>query len=108
MANAKDGVLSLAIEKGATTPRGSQMFDDAINHFGLENIRAIQAKWVPAMLSNLDTFNKLVRSGMAPAEAAAATFTGKMAARYEFTKVAEVKTVGQPGSYTNVEITFTR
>ncbi|MFI0421102.1 RHS repeat-associated core domain-containing protein [Spongiactinospora sp. 9N601] len=108
IASAKDGVLRLAIERGPTTPRGSQMFDDAVKHFGVERIRAIEGKWISKMPSNLNTFNELVRGGLTPAEAAAATFTGKMAARYGFTTVARIRTVGRPGVYTNVEVLFTR
>ncbi|MEU6426024.1 hypothetical protein ABZ860_08975 [Microbispora sp. NPDC046973] len=108
MATAKDGVLSLAIEKGPTTPRGSQMFDDGVNHFGVENISAIEGKWVPAMPSNLNTFNQMVRGGMPLEEAAANAFTGKMAARHGFTNVQAQNVVGDPGAYTNVLVRFAR
>ncbi|WP_410614097.1 hypothetical protein [Amycolatopsis sp. lyj-109] len=109
LANIRDGVMSLAIEKGPTTPRGAQMFDDAISNFGVENVAAIQGKWVTNMPSNLNTFNDLTRSGaMTVEQAAAATFTGKMAARFGFTKIEVVKTIGSPGAYTDVEVLFTK
>lgn len=96
----KDGVLSLAIEKGPTTPSGGQMFGDAVNNFGTDNINAVAGKWVRAMPSNLNTFNDLVRSGMSPEEAAASTFTGKMAARFGFTDVSITSLSGEPGADT--------
>ncbi|MFE9333049.1 DUF6531 domain-containing protein [Streptomyces sp. NPDC006925] len=108
IANVKDGVLSLAIEKGPTTPRGAQMFDDAIRHFGPEKLNAVEGKWVPAMPSNLNTFNEKVRSGLTPQEAAADTFTGKMAARHGFGRVEVVKLEGPLGHYTNVQVRFIR
>ncbi|WP_158710361.1 hypothetical protein [Streptomyces sp. NRRL F-5126] len=108
MANVNNGVLSLAIEKGPTTPRGAQMFDDAINHFGAENLNAIEGKWVRAMPSNLNTFNEMVRGGMSPEQAAGSTFTGKMAARHGFGNVQVTKAVGEPGAYTDVQVLFTR
>jgi Pretoxin HINT domain len=104
----KDGVLSLAIEKGPTTPNGGQMFTDAVNNFGADNINGIAGKWVRAMPSNLNTFNDLVRSGMSPEEAAASTFTGKMAARFGFTDVSITSLSGEPGAYTDVQALFTR
>jgi hypothetical protein len=102
----ENGVLSLAIEKGPTTPSGGQMFTDAVNNFGVDNINAIEGKWIRAMPSNLNTFNDLVRSGMSPEEAAASTFTGKMAARFGFTEVTITNMAGEPGAYTNVEALF--
>lgn len=104
----KDGVLSLAIEKGPTTPSGGQMFADAVNNFGTDNINAVAGKWVRAMPSNLNTFNDLVGSGMSPEEAAASTFTGKMAARFGFTDASITSLSGEPGAYTDVQALFTR
>ncbi|MDT0347764.1 hypothetical protein [Streptomyces litchfieldiae] len=84
------------------------MFDEVMNHFGPENITAVQAKWVPAMPSNLETFNSMVGVGMTPEMAAASTFTGRMAARYGFTEVGQISTEGPLGAFTNVEELFTR
>ncbi|WP_322755724.1 hypothetical protein [Frankia sp. Cas3] len=108
MASIDNGVLSLAIEKGPTTPSGAQMFADVMNHFGADNIVAIEGKWVSAMPSNLNTFNEMVGSGMNLEDAAASTFTGRMAARYGFTGVRVVKATGDLGRYTNVQVLFTR
>jgi hypothetical protein len=79
-----------------------------MNYFGVGNVKAIEGKWVAAMPSNLITFNRLTSEGMSAAEAAAQTFTGKMAARYGFTKVNVGQLKGNPGNYTNVEVTFTK
>ncbi len=106
--NPEDGNLSLAIEKGVGTPRGGQMFADAINHFGINNINGIEGKWVPAMPTNLNAFNENILGGMTPEEAASNTFTGTMAARYGFTDVQILNLVGEPGAYTNVQVLFTR
>jgi hypothetical protein len=108
MASLKDGVLDLAIEKGPTTPSGAEMFTAAVDHFGVDNIEAIEGKWVQAMPDNLNTFNELVGEGMSEEDATASTFTGKMAARFGFTTVQITKLVGEPGSYTNVQVLFTR
>lgn len=54
------------------------------------------------------TFNDLVWSGMSPEEAAASTFTGKMAARFGFTDVSITSLSGEPGAYTDVQALFTR
>jgi Pretoxin HINT domain len=102
------GVASFAIEKGPTTPNGAQMFDDAMAHFGADNVNAIEGKWVTAMPSNLNTFNTLTAAGASAEDAAAQTFTGKMAARYGFLRVEIKSLVGSPGSYTNVEVLFTK
>ncbi|WP_234535852.1 hypothetical protein [Streptomyces shenzhenensis] len=41
-----------------------------------------------------------------PEDAARATFTGKMAAKYGFTKVTIEETVGSPGEYTAAKVVF--
>lgn len=84
------------------------MFDDAMNHFGVDKVFAIEGKWVPAMPSNLITFNRLTAEGATAEMAAAQTFTGKMAAKYGFTRVRMGLLQGSPGKYTNVEVTFTK
>jgi hypothetical protein len=60
------------------------------------------------MPSNLNTFNDPVQSGMSPEEAAASTFTGKMAARFGFTDVSITSLSGEPGAYTDAQALFTR
>ncbi len=108
MADAQDGVLEIAVERNDSTTRGYQMFDDVMSHFGAENIQKIEGKWVPAMPTNLNKFNQLIREGMTVEEAAAQTFTGRNAARYGFTKISKVTLEGEPGNYKNVRIDFER
>ncbi|MEU0741177.1 ALF repeat-containing protein, partial [Streptomyces sp. NPDC006134] len=108
MAAARDGVLDIAVERNDSTTKGYQMFDDVMAHFGAENLRRIESKWVPAMPTNLNEFNKLIRGGKSLEEAAAATFTGRNAARYGFTKIRIVEAEGEPGHYTNVRVDFDR
>ncbi|MER7815859.1 ALF repeat-containing protein, partial [Streptomyces sp. NPDC096153] len=106
LADAKDGVLSLAVERNDSTTKGYQMFDDVMAHYGPENIEAIEGKWVTKMPTNLDAFNKAIREGKTPEEAAAGAFTGRNAARYGFTEVEIKKTEGAAGHYTNVEVVY--
>jgi hypothetical protein len=108
IADAKDGVLSMAVERNGSTTKGYQMFDDVMAHFGPDKIKAIEAKWVSSMPTNLNKFNELIRAGKTPEEAAAGAFTGRNAARYGLTKVRVTKAKGQPGHYTDVEVLFER
>ncbi len=102
----EDGTLSLIVERGPGTPSGREMFDDVLAHFGRENINAIEAKWVPAMPTNLDRFNELLRDGRSVDDAARATWTGRRAADLGFNNVSVLNLSGSPGSYTNVEVRF--
>ncbi|MGX1853640.1 hypothetical protein [Streptomyces sp. NPDC055299] len=86
------------------------MFTEVMEHFGPENVTAFEAKWVPAMPTNLDKFNANLRAGMSYEEAAANTFTGHMTAKYGLTEVTVDKSSlrGEFGHYTNVEPVFSR
>lgn len=110
MANLDGGTLSMAVESGKGSPRGGQMFSEVMDHFGPENVTSFEAKWVPAMPSNLDKFNENLRAGMSYEDAAANTFTGKMTAKYGLTDVTVNKSTlrGDFGHYTNVEPIFSR
>ncbi|MGK4579086.1 hypothetical protein [Kitasatospora sp. HPMI-4] len=110
IADLNNGALSMAVERGGSSVSGGQMFADVMNHFGPENVTSFQAKWVPAMPSNLDAFNANLRAGMSYEDAAANTFTGHMAGKYGMTAVAvdRSRLVGEFGNYTNVEPVFSR
>jgi hypothetical protein len=110
IAEVNNGVLTMIIEGDAYSPRGGQMFTDVMNHFGAENVRRFDAKWVTKMPTNLDAFNANLRKGMSFEDAAANTFTGHMCAKYGLTKVTvdQSKLVGRFGAYTDAEPTFSR
>jgi RHS repeat-associated protein len=105
-----NGTLTMAIEKGAGSPPGGQMFDEVMQHFGPENVTSFAAKWVPAMPTNLDAFNANLRAGMSYEDAAAKTFTGHMVGKYGLTDVDPnvAKLQGEFGHYTNAEPVFSR
>ena len=103
----ESGVLNLGIEVRPTTPRGSQMFAEAMKHIGPE-VHAIRGTWGTSMPDNLNTFNRLLIEGKTFEEAARATFTGTMAKRYGFSKVQVERLKGSYGSYSNVTVVFSR
>ncbi|MET9076997.1 RICIN domain-containing protein [Streptomyces sp. NPDC004232] len=105
----KKGLFGFAIEaiKGAS-PRGSEMFNAALAHFG-DAVEGIKGYWQDGgtLSDNLNSFNAAVRGGASLKEAALnETFTGKMAARAGFTEVEITELRGMPGHYTNVGVTF--
>jgi hypothetical protein len=110
IAEVNDGVLTMIIEGDAYSPRGGHMFADVMSHFGAENVRRFDAKWVTKMPTNLDAFNANLRKGMSFEDAAVNTFTGYMCAKYGLTKVTvdRSKLVGSFGAYTDVAPTFSR
>lgn len=101
------GVLNLGIETGPSTPRGAEMFAEAMKNVGPEVI-AIRGKWNPSMPDNLNSFNQLLKEGKTFEEAARSTFTGKMAKRYGYSKVEVEKLEGFFGEYTNAQVLFRR
>ncbi|WP_437576463.1 hypothetical protein [Sorangium sp. So ce887] len=84
----KDGFLDLYIKAGPGTPRGSQMFKEALDAFG-SNVKGIRGTWLGGgdLASNFDSFGAALKSGLTPEQAAFKTFTGKMAYRAGFTRV---------------------
>ncbi|MBX3740248.1 MAG: hypothetical protein KF712_04610 [Akkermansiaceae bacterium] len=109
----EDGVITYGIKTPAENSpvRGKELFDRMMEHFG-ERVKAIRAEWYcddPAdndPRSNIHTANQLTSTGKAMDEAAAATFTGKMAARHGFTAAKVMETRGTPGNYTKVIVIF--
>ncbi|MFI5783563.1 hypothetical protein, partial [Nocardia sp. NPDC051570] len=108
VAELKNGRMTMAIDNGEGTVRGRQMFEDAMDYFGPKYVMAFDAKWNTGMSTNLDAFNANIRAGMSIQDAATNTFTGHMAAEYGLTRVAPGPMKGEPGHYTNVEVTFER
>jgi hypothetical protein len=88
----RDGILKLAIfsdnkHNPPLTPRGGEMFDEAMRAFG-PNVKGIRGNWFgtdPKMSDNFDSFKAALKSGLPPEEAALHTFTGHMAAKWGFT-----------------------
>ncbi|SOD84404.1 polymorphic toxin-type HINT domain-containing protein [Streptomyces sp. Ag109_G2-15] len=105
----KDGLFGLAIEAVKNEePRGCEMFNAALAHFG-DAVKGIKGYWQDggSLSDNLNSFNEAVRAGASLEEAALTkTFTGKMAARAGFSKVEITELRGMPGHYTNVGAIF--
>jgi hypothetical protein len=99
-----DGILDLYIKAGPGTPRGGQMFTEALNAYGT-NVRGIRGTWLGGgdLSSNFDSFQAGIQGGMSPSDAAASTFTGKMATRAGFTNVRVVTNTD-----TRVVVEFTK
>ncbi|QYC45480.1 hypothetical protein Nocox_39685 [Nonomuraea coxensis DSM 45129] len=104
----ENGIVTMAVEKADDTPRGSEMFGNAMKYFG-GDVKGVKAYWQNGdkLRDNLDSFNAAIRSGMSLDDAARATFTGKMAGRHGFTRSVEfVELRGNHGEYTNVGVIF--
>lgn len=111
----KDGELAFmvrAVLKGTGergTLSGRYMFERMLAHFASVNtaINAIQGNWTYE--SNLDLFNRLVRVGLPPAQAAAGTITGQWAAQHGYTMVTDVvvePSTAPVGAYTKATAKF--
>jgi hypothetical protein len=75
----------------STIPPG-EFFDSMMNHFKQsggdpECIRGIWNDSEPEKMSNLNSFNAALAAGKSEVESAKETFTGKMAAKYNYTLV---------------------
>ncbi|MHB8874599.1 MAG: RHS repeat-associated core domain-containing protein [Myxococcaceae bacterium] len=79
------GMLNLYIKVGPGTPRGGQMFAEAMEAFG-PNVKGIRGTWIGGgdIADNFNAFGRAVAAGSAPEEAAFQTFTGHMAETYGF------------------------
>ncbi|MEV5887571.1 RICIN domain-containing protein [Streptomyces sp. NPDC052020] len=102
-----NGLVSFVINAGADTPRGGEMFNAALAHFG-DEVKGVKAYWQDggALSDNLNSFNAAVQGGASLKEAALATFTGKMSSRAGFSTVEITELRGMPGAYTNVGAIF--
>jgi hypothetical protein len=92
----RDGMLDLYIKTGPKTPRGRQMFDEALKAYG-PNVEGIRGTWNGGgdLSDNFDSFKAGLKAGLktglTPERAAReATFTGHMAENSGFTKVAVI------------------
>ncbi|GGT33208.1 hypothetical protein GCM10010254_61890 [Streptomyces chromofuscus] len=103
-----DGLVSFVIRSGPDTPRGGEMFNSALAHFG-GKVKGVKAYWQNGgqLSDNLNSFNAAVRNGASLEDAARATFTGKMSQRAGFSGSVEITELrGMPGEYTNVGVIF--
>ncbi|MER5603938.1 Hint domain-containing protein [Streptomyces sp. NPDC002265] len=109
----KDGILNTAVEvvkdgTEATAPTGGEMFTNAMNALA-KDAEGVRGTWNGGDLrDNLDSFNAGIQYMLSPADAARATFTGKMAVKYGFTKVTIEETVGSPAEYTAAKVVFSK
>jgi hypothetical protein len=107
----EEGIVNTIVKvvetDAATAPTGGEMFLNAMEALK-SGARGVRGNWGDggALKDNLDSFNAGIQNMLSPADAARGTFTGKMAARYGFTKVTFEKLVGSPGEYTKVEVVF--
>ncbi|WP_246113569.1 Hint domain-containing protein [Streptomyces montanus] len=101
------GLFSFAIKVGSDTPRGGEMFNAALAHFG-DKVKGVKAYWQGGgeLSDNLNSFNAAVRGGASFEDAARTTFTGKMSQRAGFSNVEIIELRGMPGEYTNVGVIF--
>lgn len=90
----KKGVLTLSVyladpERGIrSVRRGDDLYEDMIEHFGVENIHAIEGSWWNG--TNYEGFINALNSGAAAQEAALQTWSGKQAKKYGFETVATI------------------
>jgi hypothetical protein len=102
------GELSFIIENlphdGKGCP-GKWMFDAMMRHFG-SSVQAIQGNWTYGV--NLAEVNVLTGKGSNFADAALQTYTAKRAQDWGFSKVNVLQAIGSAGSYTSVNVVFTR
>ncbi|ONM48492.1 NUDIX domain-containing protein [Nocardia donostiensis] len=107
-----DGILRMQVKASERTPRGFAMvaqMEAEIGHL----VTGIQDYWTDVydgLTSNIDRFNTLLRENpeLSPEDAAARTFTGRMAARRGFTDIRCDHFDGDRGYHHNVIVTFTR
>ena len=90
----EEGLLNLYIKaKEGITPRGSEMFKEAMEQFG-PNVKGVRGTWIGGgeLADNFDSFKAaLTKPGATPEQAAFETFTGKMAQRAGFTSAKVVQ-----------------
>ena len=92
--------------------RGFEFFDAMMNHFG-SSVNVIEGEWTrtnPNWVTNLQAFNRASLVLAKLEDAAAATPTGKYAARLNFTKIEIVRSrpVGAIGQFNRVVVRFRR
>ncbi len=85
---------------------GREKVHEMLNHFGLENVKMIKGVWRNG--DNLETFDRLVATGMPPEKAASQTWTGRAAAREGFTEVKITAYDVNRGKTQKVVVVFSR
>ncbi|MCU0796290.1 MAG: hypothetical protein MUF31_10185 [Akkermansiaceae bacterium] len=73
---------------GPGTPRGAQMFNEMLEHFG-SNVIGVRGSWAGGgeLSTNFDVYKAAIGRNLSPEEAAALTPTGKNATRAGFGKI---------------------
>lgn len=99
-----DHILDLYIVRGegTSTPSGADMFNEAMAQFS--DVRGVRGTWIGGgdIADNFNSY-KANLDTMSPQDAAAATFTGKMAIRAGFTNITVVTDTNSI-----VKVTFTK
>lgn len=80
--------LSFPNEGFRSSISGSKVYDEMIEHFGIENIRSISGTWVDG--DNLNSYNSNIAAGMTEEQSALATWSGQKATKIGFSKVFSV------------------
>ncbi|WP_019360673.1 hemagglutinin repeat-containing protein [Pseudomonas asplenii] len=86
----KNGILGFDIRSSSSSPSGVDMFVSAMQRLDQEGVKvsAIRGAWVGGTDSvNTAEYLGNLAKGMSPTEAAANTWTGRLAAKYGFTSV---------------------
>lgn len=69
--------------------RGSELYREMIEHFGVERIKKIKGAWLEG--TNYERFFELYNSGYSKEDAASMTWSGRQAAKYGFNRVGRVE-----------------
>lgn len=75
---------------GRAPLRGTDLYDEMMNHFGMKNIDAIVAVW-SGHTTNFEQFMELTSQGFSEEEAALNTWSGRQARRYGFHQVHQIE-----------------
>lgn len=86
--------------------KGRHLFQRMIEHFGLNNIKGIRARWSSGV--NFDAYMIGLKAGMSKEEAAFTTWTGGLAREYGFNKVGSVLKGKSPNGVVTHIIEFVR
>jgi hypothetical protein len=99
--------LRTRLETGerSTVLRGGEQFERILEHFK-GRYTGIRGSWY--FEDNLAGFNRAIGEGKTPEAAALETWTGQQAQRAGYTRATILQTEGAVGSYTKVEVVFTR
>ncbi len=68
---------------------GKELYQEMVEHIGLDNIPIIKGLWYGG--TNLIQFTDGLSAGLVPTEAARATWSGRMAAKYGFSEVKNIE-----------------